>query len=81
MSPQQLEKIGTKVKRLRTERGLSQDRLAIEARVDQSGLSKLERGSRGLGRVPLTRIADVLSISFEGLIAGTDFDKAAVRSD
>jgi transcriptional regulator with XRE-family HTH domain len=82
VSPQrQLEKIGSRVKRLRTERGLSQDRLAIEAHVDQSGLSKFERGSRGLGRVPLTRIAGVLGIAFVELIAGTDFDKAATRSD
>ena len=71
---QQLERIGTKVRRLRTEKGLSQDRLALEAHVDQSGLSKFERGSRGLGRVPLTRVAQVLGISFEELVSGTDFD-------
>jgi len=82
LSPKrQLENIGSRVKRLRTDRGLSQDRLAIEAHVDQSGLSKLERGSRGVGRVPLTRIAGVLGISFEELIAGTDFHKVSSRSD
>ena len=81
-SPQRpLEKIGSRVKRLRTGRGLSQDRLAIESHVDQSGLSKFERGSRGLGRVSLTRIAGALGISFQDLIAGTDFGKSAARSD
>ena len=69
----QPEGIGSKVKRLRIEKGYSQDRLAIEAHMDQSGLSKVERGVSGVGRVPLTRIANVLGISFEDLIAGTDF--------
>jgi ribosome-binding protein aMBF1 (putative translation factor) len=71
---QQVEKIGSKVRRLRTERGLSQDRLALESHVDQSGLSKFERGNRGLGRVPLTRVARVLGVSFEQLVSGTDFN-------
>jgi len=74
VSPQrQSESIGGKVRRLRIEKGLSQDRLALEAHVDQSGLSKFERGGRGMGRVPLTRIAGVLGISFESLVSGTDF--------
>jgi transcriptional regulator with XRE-family HTH domain len=70
---QQFEPIGARVKRLRIERGLAQDRLALESHVDQSGLSKFERGSRGVGEVPLRRIAQVLGLSFEELIAGTDF--------
>jgi transcriptional regulator with XRE-family HTH domain len=76
-SEQPLEGIGNKVRRLRIQRGLSQDRLALEAHVDQSGLSKFERGNRGLGRVPLTRIAKVLDVALEELVAGTDFDTAS----
>lgn len=69
-----LESLGTKVKRLRMERKLSQDRLAIEAHVDQSGLSKFERGKdRSMGETPLRRIAAILKISFEALIEGTDY--------
>ena len=67
------EPIGQRIRRVRTERGLAQDRLAIMANVDQSGLSKFERGGRGLGEVPLRRIAGVLGMSFDQLIAGTDF--------
>lgn len=70
----ELEDIGSRVRRLRIERQLAQDRLALEAHVDQSGLSKFERGSRGLGEVPLRRIAQVLGVSFDELIAGTDFE-------
>jgi transcriptional regulator with XRE-family HTH domain len=70
-----LEPIGARVKRLRTERKLAQDRLAIEAHIDQSGLSKFERGKeRGMGKVPLSRIAAVLGVTYEELIAGTDFE-------
>lgn len=73
-APQPLENIGSRVRRLRTEKGYSQDRLAIESHVDQSGLSKFERGGRGIGRHTLTRIARVLGISYEDLVTGTDFD-------
>ena len=70
-----VERLGDKIKRLRQARGLSQDRLAIESNVDQSGLSKFERGrERRMGEVPLRRIAAVLKISFEELIHETDYE-------
>jgi transcriptional regulator with XRE-family HTH domain len=69
-----LERLGERIKRLRQERGLSQDRLAIESHIDQSGLSKFERGKdRTMGEIPVRRIAEVLNLSFEDLIKGTDF--------
>jgi transcriptional regulator with XRE-family HTH domain len=69
------ERLGDKIRRLRQAKGLPQDRLAIQARVDQSGLSKFERGHgrHQMGPVPLTRIAQVLGISFAALIEGTDY--------
>lgn len=78
VSPNQdasLETLGGKIRRLRLERSLGQERLAIEAGVDQSGLSKFERGrdKRGIGEGALRRLADVLEVSFEELIAGTDY--------
>jgi transcriptional regulator with XRE-family HTH domain len=69
------EPVGARIRRLRTERGLSQDRLAIEAHVDQSGLSKFERGrDRTMGNVQLTRIARVLGLELADLITGTDYE-------
>lgn len=70
-----IEKLGAKIRRLRQERGIPQDRLAIEAHVDQSGLSKFERGvtSKTFGNTPLRRIATSLGLSFEELKEGTDF--------
>jgi transcriptional regulator with XRE-family HTH domain len=71
-NPTAREELGAKVKRLRQERGLGQERLAIEAHVDQSGLSKFERGKeRKMGEAPLKRIAAVLGIGFDELVSGT----------
>lgn len=69
-----MEQLGTRIKRLRTERRIAQDRLAIEAHVDQSGLSKFERGREyKIGRPGLERIATVFGMTYHELTAGTDF--------
>jgi len=69
-----MEQLGARIRRLRTARGLAQDRLALEAHIDQSGLSKFERGKRALGETAIRRIAAVFDTSFEQLVAGTDFE-------
>jgi transcriptional regulator with XRE-family HTH domain len=70
--PIELEALGVKVRRLRVDKGLTQDRLAILAHVDQSALSKFERSRGRLGEIPLRRIATVLAVSFEELVANTE---------
>lgn len=54
-----------RIRRLRTERGLGQERLAIEAGVDQSGLSKFERrkDNRTVGEAALRRLAKETGVS------------------
>jgi transcriptional regulator with XRE-family HTH domain len=75
------ESLGAKIRRLRGERGLGQERLAIEANIDQSGLSKFERAkdSRRLSPSALDRLARVLDLSFEELVAGTDWNQTEKR--
>src|SRR5947208_8207976 len=68
-----LQPIGERVRRLRIERNLSQDRLSLSANIDQSGFSKFERGARSLGEDAVRRIADVLRVSFEEMVKNTDF--------
>ena len=69
----EVEALGARIKRLRQARNLSQDRLAIESHIDQSGLSKFERGKdRSMGRAPLERIAAVFKLSLAELLSGTD---------
>jgi transcriptional regulator with XRE-family HTH domain len=68
------EDLGSRIRRLRSERGVGQERLAIEANVDQSGLSKFERGrDRRLSKQALERIARALGLSLEQLTQGTDY--------
>jgi transcriptional regulator with XRE-family HTH domain len=69
------ESLGSKIRRLRLDKGIGQERLAIEANVDQSGLSKFERGKekRMIGEQALRRLAAVLEVQFEELISGTDY--------
>jgi transcriptional regulator with XRE-family HTH domain len=70
------ERIGAKIRRLRQERKISQDRLSIEAHVDQSGLSKFERGGeREFAPQSLSRVAKVLGLTLDELTAGTDWTK------
>jgi len=68
----QVEPLGSRVRRLRMERGFGQERLALLARLDQSGLSKFERNVRTLGETSLRRIAAILDVPFEYLPEGTD---------
>jgi XRE family transcriptional regulator of biofilm formation len=69
-----IESLGARIRRLRKERGLAQDRLALRANVDQSGLSKFERNrDRSISRQALERIAAVLGLSYDALVTGTDW--------
>lgn len=74
------EPIGAKIKRIRQERKISQDRLSIEAHVDQSGLSKFERGGeRAFAPESLSRIAKILGLTLEELTTGTDWARITAR--
>ena len=69
------EEIGARIRRLRLERGIGQERLAIESGVDQSGLSKFERGKdRRMSRRSLERISSTLGLNYEQLTDGTDYE-------
>jgi transcriptional regulator with XRE-family HTH domain len=71
------ESLGERIRRLRQEKGISQDRLALRAGIDQSGLSKFERGKeRRISETSLRRIASVLEIEFEHLVRNTGFSKS-----
>jgi transcriptional regulator with XRE-family HTH domain len=52
--------IASNIRRLRTAVGLSQEALAVDAGVDRSYMSRLERGTVSVGVDVLERIADAL---------------------
>ena len=70
----QVEPLGSRIRRIRQELGLTQDGLALRADVDQSGLSKLERlKQKRMGPVQLTHLAKVLGMTLDELVTGTDY--------
>ena len=56
------DELGPLLTRLRTERGLAQKHVASLAEIDNSTLSRLESGDRGVSREVLDRLCDVLDL-------------------
>jgi transcriptional regulator with XRE-family HTH domain len=56
------EELGRLLTRLRNERGLAQKQVAQQAEIDNSTLSRLESGDRGVSREVLDRICGVLEL-------------------
>jgi transcriptional regulator with XRE-family HTH domain len=56
------EELGRLLTRLRNERGLAQKQVAQLAEIDNSTLSRLESGDRGVSREVLDRICEVLEL-------------------
>jgi transcriptional regulator with XRE-family HTH domain len=59
---------GELLKKLREERGLSQSQLALEAELDQSFLSLIERGDRQPSLASLFAICDALNIEPDDVV-------------
>jgi len=57
-----------KLRRLRTERGLSQARLAARAEVDPSTVNQIERGAREASPATLRKLAEALDVGLAELL-------------
>lgn len=57
------ESIGSLIRRLRDDAGLSQAELAARAGLSDGMIGNVERGTRNLGTESLSRVADVLGAS------------------
>jgi transcriptional regulator with XRE-family HTH domain len=60
--------LGARIVGLRTERGVSQRRLAEELDIDGSALSRVESGHRGLAVGELVALAAFLGVSTDALV-------------
>jgi len=59
---------GEAVRRLRLERGLSQETLALYAEIDRSYMGGIERGESNVTLMVLVRIASALKVSASDLL-------------
>ena len=57
-----LKKFGRHLRTEREKRGISQERLAVLARIDRSNMGKIERGERNLNLANIVRIANALKM-------------------
>jgi transcriptional regulator with XRE-family HTH domain len=64
--------IGWNLRSLRVERGLSQERLALEAGIDRSYVGRVERGEENVTVATLEAFANVLSVGVAALFAEVD---------
>ncbi len=62
-------RLGTNLKRLRKERGWSQELFAFEAKVHRTYVSDLERGARNPSILLLGKLAESLDVPASALIA------------
>ena len=60
--------IGWNLRKLRTERGLSQERLALAAEIDRSYVGRVERGSENVTISTLEAFATVLGVAVAELL-------------
>lgn len=54
---------GDNVRRLRHQRGLTQEQLAFEAKIDLTYVGGIERGRRNPSLIVITRLASALSVT------------------
>jgi transcriptional regulator with XRE-family HTH domain len=64
-----LGRLGSNLKRLRSEKGWSQERLAFEADIHRTYISDLERAARNPSLLLLEKLALALGVPASALIA------------
>ena len=64
------QQVGRNLKRIRKERGMSQEELAFESGLHRTYISGIERGARNPTVVILARLAKTLQVSVDQLVTG-----------
>lgn len=64
------EQIGHRIRELRTQKGLSQEKLALKAELDRTYLAGVENGKRNLSVKSLEKIIEALEVSFQTFFEG-----------
>lgn len=66
------EQVGNRIRTLRKQRGLSQEKLALKAGIDRTYLAGIETGKRNATLLSLEKVAIALDISIRDFF---DFEK------
>ncbi|HEV7887621.1 MAG TPA: helix-turn-helix transcriptional regulator [Acidimicrobiales bacterium] len=66
--------LGRRVRKLRTELGMSQEKLAEKAHVHRTYVGSLERGERNVALINIVRLAEALDIDPCELVTGLTSD-------
>jgi transcriptional regulator with XRE-family HTH domain len=61
--------LGKNVRRLRQQKGLTQEELAFESEIDLTYMGGIERGKRNPSLLVMARIAEALSVPLTKLLA------------
>lgn len=64
------KKFGERIKYLRNEKGISQEKFALSIDMDRTYYASVENGRRNISIKNITKIADGLGISLEELFKG-----------
>jgi len=67
------KKLGARIQKLRTDRGLSQEDLAFESGLHRTYISHVERGSRNITVLGLCKIAKGLDMEPFEILKGIKF--------
>lgn len=68
MVDKDLQAIGKKIRKLRKDKGLSQEELGAEAELDRTYISDIELGTRNFGIKNLIKIAKALNVKVTHLL-------------
>ena len=64
------QKVGSRIRQLRNEKGLSQEKFAVKAEVDRTYLAGVEQGKRNPSLKSLEKIINAFDISFHDFFEG-----------
>lgn len=63
-------KVGLRIKQLRLDLRLTQEKLAFKAEVDKTYLNEVENGKRNISLINLEKVIKALEVSFENFFKG-----------
>jgi transcriptional regulator with XRE-family HTH domain len=69
------EKIGKRLRELRTAQGLSQEKFAFECELDRTYIASIEQGRRNVSIVNIEKIAKALNLSVFEFFNSNSFKK------